>query len=134
MFCAVLADWCLWWNFAIQVNAHSESRHEFLMLLKLQYHPARWIRLVEAMVVSHFIKGTHTSLINEFPFTQACPFKRFLKWQWKHNPQAVALDEDLQRAIICMEMKKAHSRASQRSRDNQDEDDDDERPRVRSSA
>ena len=79
IFCAALADWCPTWNFAINVNMHNESKREFLMLLKLQYRPSRWVRVVEAMAVTHFIEGVHTSLINEFPFTRAGPFERFLK-------------------------------------------------------
>ena len=45
------------------------------------------------------------SLINEFPFTRVGPFERFLKWQRRNNPQAVAQDEDLQRALIRLETK-----------------------------
>ena len=87
------------------------------MLLKLQYRPARWLRLVEAMAITHFIEGVHTSLINEFPYTRAGAFERFLRWQRKHNPQGVAQDEDLQRAIIRMEAKDVKKRGTQRSRD-----------------
>ena len=117
IFCAALATWCGRWNFAINVNTHQEARQEFLMLLKLQYRPARWLRLVEAMAITHFIEGVHTSLINEFPYTRAGAFERFLRWQRKHNPQGVAQDEDLQRAIIRMEAKDVKKRGTQRSRD-----------------
>lgn len=55
---------------------------------------------MEAMAITHFIKGVHTSLINEFPYTRASLFDRFLQWQRQHNPQGVAQYEDLQRAII----------------------------------
>lgn len=65
------------------------------------------------MALTHFIEGVHTSLINEFPFILAGPFERFLKWQRQNNPQAVAQDEDLQRAIVIMEVKETRSRASQ---------------------
>lgn len=112
IFCAALADWCPRWNFAINVNVHNESKQEFLMLLKLQYRPSRWIRVVEAMALTHFIEGVHVSLINEFPFTRAGPFERFLKWQRKNNPQAVERDEDLQRAILRLEAKASRQRGS----------------------
>jgi hypothetical protein len=79
---------------------HYESRNEFWLLLKLQYRPSRWIRLVEAMAITHFIEGVHPSLINEFPFMRAGLFERFLRWQRKNNLQAVAEDEDLRRAIM----------------------------------
>ncbi len=82
------------------------------MLLKLQYRPSRWIRVVEAMALTHFIEGVHISLINEFPFTRAGPFERFLKWQKRNNPQAVAQDEDLQRAVLRLEAKEARHRGS----------------------
>lgn len=76
--CAALADWCLRWNFVSNVNCHSELRQEFLMLLKLQYRPSQWVRLVETLALTHFIEGVHTNLINEFPdSTRAGPFERF---------------------------------------------------------
>ena len=112
IFCAALADWCHKWSFAINVNVHNESKQEFLMLLKLQYRPSRWIRVVEAMALTHFIEGVHISLINEFPFTRAGPFERFLKWQKRNNPQAVAQDEDLQRVVLRLEAKEARHRGS----------------------
>ena len=112
IFCAALADWCHKWNFAINVNTHNESKQEFLMLLKLQYRPTRWVRVVEAMALTHFIEGVHISLINEFPSTRAGPFERFLKWQRRNNPQAVAQDEDLQRAILRLEAKETRQRGS----------------------
>lgn len=93
------------------------------MLLKLQYRPARWLRLVEAMAVTHFIEGVHTNLINEFPFTRAGPFDRFLKWQRRFNPQGVAQDEELQRAIVRMEAKDCKNKERQRNHDEQDQED-----------
>lgn len=54
LLCGVV-DWCLRWNFVIDVNRHNESQQEFLMLLKLQYRPSRCIRLVETMVIIHSI-------------------------------------------------------------------------------
>lgn len=71
IFYAALIDWCPRWNFAINVNYYHESRQEFLMLLKLQYRPSRRVRLVRAIALTYFIEGVHTSLINEFPYTQA---------------------------------------------------------------
>jgi len=109
---------------AINVNIHHESRNEFWLLLKLQYRPSRWVRLVEAMAITHFIEGVHTSLINEFPFTRAGPFERFLKWQRKYNPQAVIRDEDLQRAMMRMEMKENRQQAGSGSRRNQGDEED----------
>lgn len=97
------------------------------MLLKLQYRPARWLRLVEAMAITHFIEGVHTSLINEFPYTRAGPFDSFLRWQRKHNPRGVAQDEDLQRAIIRMEAKVMNKRGKQRSRDDIEDEEYDDR-------
>lgn len=96
VFCATLANWCPRWNFVININCHHELRIEFWMLLKLQYKPARWVRLVETMAITHFIESAHTSLINEFLFSRFGPFERFLKWQRQNNPHAVAQDEDLQ--------------------------------------
>jgi hypothetical protein len=67
MFSNTLATWCQLWNITIDVNKVSESHHEFLLLLKLQYCPTRWVRLVEAISITHFITGAHKCLINEFP-------------------------------------------------------------------
>lgn len=99
VFANILSNWCGQWNVTIDVNRYHESHHEFLLLLKLQYRPTRWVRLVEAMALTHFIAGAHKCLINEFPYTRAGPFERFLRWQRLHAPELVARDEDLQKAI-----------------------------------
>ena len=99
VFSNMLANWCQLWSITIDVNKFSESHHEFLLLLKLQYRPTRWVRLVEAMSITHFITGAHKCLINEFPNTRAGPFERFLRWQRLHAPELVAKDEDLRKAI-----------------------------------
>ena len=65
---------------------------------------------MEAMALTHFIEEIHTSLINEFIFTRAGPFEHFLKWQRMNNPQAIAQDEDLQRAIMQLEAKELRHR------------------------
>ena len=70
-----------------------------MLLLKLQYRPTRWVRLVEVMTLTHFIAGAHKCLINKFPYTMAGPFERFLRWQRLNDPELVARDEDLQKAI-----------------------------------
>lgn len=105
VFCNTLAEWCGQWNVTIDVNQFSESHHEFLLLLKLQYRPTRWVRLVEVMAITHFIAGAHRCLINEFPNTRAGPFERFLRWQRLNAPELVEGDEDLRRAIEKMEIR-----------------------------
>ena len=105
VFCNTLADWCSQWDVTIDVNQFSESHHEFLLLLKLQYRPTRWVRLVEAMAMTHFIAGAHKCLINEFPHTRAGPFERFLRWQRLNAPELVEKDDDLRRAIEKMEIR-----------------------------
>lgn len=95
IFCAALAHWCSKWKVTIDVNNHHASKHEFWILLKLQYRPSCWIKLVEAMAITHFIQGAQTNLINEFPFTRSGPFERLFKWERKNNPQAVMKDYDL---------------------------------------
>lgn len=77
------------------------------MLLKLQYGPSGWVRLVEVMAITHFIAGVHTNLINEFPFTRTGSFVRFLKWQRINHPQVVAQDEDLEQAIAQLNVREA---------------------------
>lgn len=119
VFANVLSDWCGQWNVTIDVNCYHESHHEFLLLLKLQYRPTRWIRLVEAMALTHFIAGAHKCLINEFPYTRAGPFERFLRWQRTHAPELVAQDEDLFKAVEKMEtreLKRAAEDAVQHNR------------------
>ena len=96
------------------------------MLLKLQFRPARWLRLLEAMAITHFIEGIHTSFINEFPFTRAGPFERFLKWQRVHNPHVVAQDEDLQMAILRLEARESRHPSGSRSREPTREGDEDD--------
>ena len=105
VFCNTIADWCDQWNVTIDMNRFSESHHEFLLLLKLQYRPTRWVRLVETMAITHFIEGAHRCLINEFPNTRAGPFDRFLRWQRLNAPELVARDEDLRRAVEKMEIR-----------------------------
>jgi hypothetical protein len=95
------------------------------MLLKLQFRPARWLRLVEAMAITHFIEGAHPSLINEFPFTRVGPFERFLKWQRANNPHLVAQDDDLQKALLRLQAKECRQPSRSRSRDNPREEEDD---------
>jgi hypothetical protein len=60
----------------IDVNRFSESHNEILLMLKLQYRPTRWVRLVEAMAITHFITGAHKCLINEYSNTRVGPFER----------------------------------------------------------
>ena len=126
VFCAALAEWCHRWNFAINVNYHHKSRQEFFMLLKLQFRPARWLRLLEAMAITHFIEGVHTSLINEFPFTRTGPFERFLQWQRMNNPHVVAQDEDLQRALLRLDAREIRQPSASRSRGTTREGDEDD--------
>ncbi len=116
IFCKALSEWCHKWNFAINVNHHHESRQEFFILLKLQFRPARWLRLLEAMALTHFIEGVHPSLINEFPFTRTGPFERFLKWQRVNNPHVVAQDEDMQRALLRLDAREIRQPTGSRSR------------------
>lgn len=115
-------DSCPRWNFAINMNMHHESKQEFLIFLKSHYRPSRWVRVVEAMAIIHFIEGIHISLINEFPFTWARPFKCLLKWQRKNNPQAIAQDEHLQWVIIKMETKESKQRRGSKSQDYMEEE------------
>jgi hypothetical protein len=83
----------------LNVNKFVKNQYEFFLLLKLQYRPTRWVRMVEAMAITHFIAGAHRCLINEFPHTRARPFDKFLRWQHLNAPTVVAQDEDLQRAM-----------------------------------
>lgn len=113
VFSNILATWCHLWKVTIDVNQFSESHHEFLLLLKLQYRPTRWVRLVEAMSITHFITGAHKCLINEFPNTRAGPFERFLRWQRLNAPELVARDEDLQKALDKVEIRESKRGAAE---------------------
>ena len=126
VFCAALAEWCTRWNFAINVNYYHESRQEFFMLLKLQFRPSRWLRMVEAMAITHFIEGVHSSFINEFPYTRVGPFERYLKWQRTNNPHFVAQDEDLQRALLVLQAKESRQPSGSRSRSQMREGEEDD--------
>ena len=44
---------------------------------RLQYRTTRWVRSVEAIVITQFITGAHKCLINEFPNTRVGPFEGF---------------------------------------------------------
>ena len=105
MFCNTLAEWCGQWNVTIDVSQFSESHHEFLLILKLQYCPTKWVRVVEAMAITHFIAGAHKCLINQFPHTRAVPFERFLWWQRLNAPELAEKDKDLRRANDKMEIR-----------------------------
>ena len=118
VFANILSNWCGQWNVTIDVNQYHESHHEFLLLLKLQYRPTRWVRLVEAMAITHFIAGAHKCLINEFPYTRAGPFERFLRWQRLNAPELVARDEDLQKAIEKMETRELKRAAEENAQHN----------------
>lgn len=43
---------------------------------------------------------------------QVGPFVMFMKWQHKNNPQFVAQDKDLQRAIVKLEAKEARGQTT----------------------
>lgn len=83
--------------------------------------------MVEPMAISHFIEGVHTTLINESPLTNASPFECFFKWQCKNNPQVVAQDDDLQKAILKLEAKEAKLRVVQRSQRYQEVEEDEDK-------
>lgn len=104
IFANVLSDWCRQWNVTNDINRYRKSHHEFLLLLKLQYMLIRWVRLVEAMALIHFIAGAHKCLINEFPYIRAGFFERFLRWQRTNAPEVVARDEDILKAMEKMEI------------------------------
>lgn len=87
------------------MNQFLESHHELWLLLKLQVRPTRWVGLIEAMAIGHFIGGAHKCLINEFPHTRVGPFERFFCWHMLNAPKAVAGDKDLQQAIEKIETK-----------------------------
>jgi hypothetical protein len=70
------------------------------------------VQLYEGTTICHFIKGIQTNLNNEFPLTQVGPFVMFMKWQHKNNPQFVAQDKDLQRAIVKLEAKEARGQTT----------------------
>ena len=96
VFVNVLSNWCRQWNVIIDINWYHESHHKFMLLLKLQYMLTRWMRLVEAMAITHFIACAHKCLIKEFPYTRAWLFERFLRWQRTNAPELVAKEENLQ--------------------------------------
>lgn len=87
----------------IDMYQYHESHHEFLLLLKLQYRPTRWMSIVKVMAIIHFIAVAHKCLINEIPNTKARPLERFLRWQRINAPKLVVRDEDLQKTIEKME-------------------------------
>jgi hypothetical protein len=72
--------------------------------------------------MTHFIEGVHTSLDNEFLFTWAGPFERFLKWQRIKYPHAVAQGEDWQSAIARLDVKKAQKQIVWRGQNDQEEE------------
>ena len=74
-----------------------------MLLLKLQYKPTTWMRLVEAMALTHIIAGAHKYLINEFVYTRVGPFERFLRWQRTNARKLVARDKNLLKAVEKME-------------------------------
>jgi hypothetical protein len=76
------------------------------------------VRLVEAMALTHFIAGAHKCLINEFPYTRADPFERFLRWQKFNTLGLVAREEDLHKAIGKAETKELKRDANEAAQHN----------------
>lgn len=79
----------------IDVKQFHKNHHDFLLLFKLMYKPTRWNRMVEAMDITCFIAGAHKCMINEFPYTNAGPFERILRWQRINAPYLVGWDKYL---------------------------------------
>jgi hypothetical protein len=69
-------------------------------MLKIQYHCARWKRILETMAITCFIVEIHPCFINEtLKDTRRNPFGRFLEYQRKKNWTLVQEDEDVDKAI-----------------------------------
>ena len=69
--------------------------------------------------MTNFIARAHKCLIDEFPYTRAGPFERFLKWQRINAPELLAKDEVLQCAIDKMgsqDLNRASNEAAQHHR------------------
>lgn len=81
IFAAILGSWCLEYNFTYNVNLLSKTNREALILTKINYRSARWLRCMEAMCSTYFIIGPHHSLINEFGATRYGVISRALQVQ-----------------------------------------------------
>lgn len=81
VFSAILGSWCLEFNFTYNVNLLSKVNREALILTKINYRSARWLRCIEAMCSTFFIIGPHHSLLNEFGATRYGVISRALQVQ-----------------------------------------------------
>jgi hypothetical protein len=94
----------------------------FIIMLKIQYHNARWKRIVETMAITGFIAGLHLSFVNEtFQSCQRNPFGRFMEYQRTKNWTLIQEDEDVCKAVRQQEadlqrkdVQDSYARANQR--------------------
>ena len=94
-----LANWCGQWNVTIDVNQYLVSTVSSSLEIAVQTDG--WVRIVEAMAITHFIAGAHKCLINEFP-------RRWSGSIWAFPEMATSpcirilwrKDDDLRNAVI----------------------------------
>ena len=96
----ILSFWCTKFKFKMNVNAYDPVQPAFILMLKIQYHCARWKRILETMAITGFIAGIHPCFINEtFKDTRRNPFGRFLEYQRTKNWSLVQEDDDVRKAV-----------------------------------
>jgi hypothetical protein len=55
VFSQILSYWCRRFKLKINMNVHDHVQPIFIIMLKIQYHNARWKRIVETMAITRFI-------------------------------------------------------------------------------
>lgn len=79
IFATLLARWCREYQIIVNINIFYSANPEFWMLLKMQYRATRWIQMIEAMCITHFIIGAHYTMIYDMGNTRVKPGDRFFK-------------------------------------------------------
>lgn len=66
VFYAMLAAYCKEFSLTWNMNRFSVTCPEALLTTKHLYRTARWMRCVEAMQSTYFIRGHHHTMVNDF--------------------------------------------------------------------
>jgi hypothetical protein len=122
IFSRILSYWCRRFRLKINVNVYDPVQPVFIIMLKIQYHNARWKRIVETMAITGFIVGVHLSFVNEtFQSCRRNPFGRFLENQRTKNWTLIQEDEDVPKVVHKQEadlqqrdVQDSYARANQR--------------------
>jgi hypothetical protein len=103
IFCNVLAYLCMQYKLVVNVNHYDESKPEFHIWMKLQQKPARCIRILECMAITHFLNGPSSVFTLEFSNKRQEQLDSWLTYQKQHDTHLIH-DVDVRRNLDVMDM------------------------------